>query len=263
MLRKLLKYETKATARLFIPLYFAVLIFAVANKLLNPFGAFETSTNLNLHIILSFISYFIYFALIISIIVMTFVIMIQRFYKNLLGDEGYLMFTLPVKTWKHIVSKILVAMMWIILSFLTVLYSILILVDTSIVLRELPNIFKLFIDNFGYTGLIIMPLYALIASASNIIMIYAAIALGHLIPKHKLLASFGMYGILYIAYQTILTLFIFAFKNTIFASIISSTTPTPSMVNTFLISLALISTVLIMGHFILINFTLKKKLNLE
>ena len=39
----------------------------------------------------------------------TCVVTIQRFYKGLLGQEGYLMFTLPVKNWQLVFSKALVS----------------------------------------------------------------------------------------------------------------------------------------------------------
>ena len=43
-----------------------------------------------------------YGMVIIAAFVITLIVIIQRFYKNLLTDEGYLMFTLPVKAHSHI-----------------------------------------------------------------------------------------------------------------------------------------------------------------
>ena len=103
MLGKLLKYEIKATARWFLPIYIIIFLFAFINRLINPFqkvGDTYTATveGLNFLNFMRGISIFVYFALIVAVIAMTFIIIIQRFYKNLLGDEGYIMFTLPVKT---------------------------------------------------------------------------------------------------------------------------------------------------------------------
>ena len=42
--------------------------------------------------------------------------MVYRFYKNLMTDEGYLMFTLPVSRSQLIWSKLIVSMAWGILS---------------------------------------------------------------------------------------------------------------------------------------------------
>lgn len=46
-------------------------------------------------------------------LVVTAVILIQRFYKNLLGSEGYLMFTLPVTVSQHLFSKTIIAVVMI------------------------------------------------------------------------------------------------------------------------------------------------------
>lgn len=41
----------------------------------------------------------------VALFVLTMIVIIQRFYKGLLCDEGYLMFTLPVKPWQLIATK--------------------------------------------------------------------------------------------------------------------------------------------------------------
>ena len=48
---------------------------------------------------------------------------LQRFYKNLLSGEGYLMHTLPVRPWQHIASKLIAAVVWTVLSFFVVCVS--------------------------------------------------------------------------------------------------------------------------------------------
>ena len=44
--------------------------------------------------------------------VMSLVVMIQRFYKNVLGDEGYLTLTLPVNVHEILWSKLIVSFVW-------------------------------------------------------------------------------------------------------------------------------------------------------
>ena len=44
------------------------------------------------------------FGLFMAAFVLTLIIQIQRFSKNLLGDEGYLMFTLPASVSQHITA---------------------------------------------------------------------------------------------------------------------------------------------------------------
>ena len=150
MLAKLLKHEFKATARIFLPLYLILLIFGLINRIFNVFDIFGDSISFNMQSILSVISSIIYFTLIVAIIVMTLVIMIQRFYKNLLGDEGYLMFTLPVKPWQHIVSKLIIAMLWSGLSLIVIISSIAILIGIKDTLAALSRGINFFIESLGY-----------------------------------------------------------------------------------------------------------------
>ena len=49
-------------------------------------------------------------------LLLTLVLMVYRFYKNLMTDEGYLMFTLPVSRSQLIWSKLMVALAWGVLS---------------------------------------------------------------------------------------------------------------------------------------------------
>jgi len=263
MLAKLMKYEIKGTARIFIPLYLLLLLFALLNRIINPFSLLENSDNFNLQVLFSIISVTVYFILIIGTFVMTLIIMIQRFYKNLLGDEGYLMFTLPVKSWQHIVSKLIISMLWTILSFITAICSILILVNVDNLSEVLSLFISKFTDIFGTAGFFTLPYYALIALISNILMIYGAIALGHTFSKHKLMASFGMYCILYVIYQVVMLLFILLFGKKNITSIVTSAAPSVLQINTLILELSIPLIIILVANFILTNTILRKKLNLE
>lgn len=113
MLGKLLKYELKATSRVFVPLYIAILVVSIVNGL-----------SLNLEIFnIQGLATIILMCLFISLFVITIVVTIQRFNKNLLKDEGYLMFTLPVSSKYLVLSKYLTSLIWTFLSFIVALLS--------------------------------------------------------------------------------------------------------------------------------------------
>ncbi len=102
MLGKLLKYEWRATARVLLPLYG---IFLVASLLLNIAIRFSFS-------LISGLIGLAYFGVGVACVVMTLILLIQRFDGNLLRGEGYLMFTLPVSVAKLILSKLIIALFW-------------------------------------------------------------------------------------------------------------------------------------------------------
>lgn len=269
MLGKLLKYEIKATARLFLPLYLTILVFAAINRF---FFAMPNIGEKSLYFsnLAATISMIIYVTLMVGLVLMTLIVLIQRFYKNLLGDEGYLMFTLPVQSWSHILSKLTISMLWTVVSGVVALFSILIISSKGISIpefyKELLMGFIRFSQYFG-ASTYLMSLEAivlgLLALASTILTIYAAIALGHLFNKHKLLASFGMYIALKTISQILMSLFAFIFWNQALLGMESNFMPSVLQVNTFMLISILYFGVITAGYFVLTNYILKRKLNLE
>ena len=120
MINKLIKNEFKATARIFLGIYIVFVSLLTVERL-----SILGSTYLhNIGGIISTISsFFVSFTTILSVVgtiallISPTIYSIYRFYKNLLCDEGYLSFTLPVTPSQHILSKLIVASIWTIASF--------------------------------------------------------------------------------------------------------------------------------------------------
>ena len=262
MLAKLLKYEFKATARWFIPIYAALILFALISRVLlhnDPFVLKEASSFLQIAV---FLSMFIYVFLFIGIMVVTLVVMIQRFYKSLLGDEGYLMFTLPVQTWKHLVNKLLIAILWNLLSAAIGMVSIMLLVPAQ-ELKELGSLLMYIKEYLGTMGYFSIPLLFLASIVFSIVQMYTAIAMGQLFRKHKLLASFGMYIGINTVSQIVFILIILFFQY--YLTSLSGPVPSlhPSHINMLILVTGIILAVLTAVCFIVTNIILKRRLNLE
>jgi hypothetical protein len=269
MLGKLLKYEIKATARLFLPLYLTLIIFTVINSFL-LFIPNAGENSFSFYGFLTTISMIIYVTLMIGLVAMTLIVMIQRFYKNLLGDEGYLMFTLPVKSWNHILSKLTISILWTVTSGIVAFFSIMFISSKNISIPELLNMFSRafdsFIQYFGASAYLIsleFIVLGLLSIASTILVIYAAIALGHLFNKYKLLASFGMYIALQTVSQIIMSLSAAIFFNQDIFRPGTPFIPSATLVTGILLIGILYYGVFCAGYFALTNYILKRKLNLE
>lgn len=123
MLGKLLKYEMKASARTLLPLYLGTLIVAVICAVQaammvgtgNVNGGWWIEGPLDSGVITGFI-FLLFFALCVAIMVLTAMIAIQRFNKSLIGDEGYLMFTLPVTHTQLLNSKLIASLLWVVVG---------------------------------------------------------------------------------------------------------------------------------------------------
>ena len=111
MLGKLLKYEYKATSRYFIGLYIVLALLTIGNKVMITIKA-TTDIDLKVVDILFGLIMVSYIVAIIAITVATFVLILRRFYFNMLKDEGYLSFTLPTTVGQHIASKLIVGITW-------------------------------------------------------------------------------------------------------------------------------------------------------
>lgn len=112
MLRKLLKHEFRSTARVMLPVLASILVLAVmsglASLVIDRCDSVYWVAELFLRTIrLSF------GASLFAVCVLAAALAIQRFYKSLLTDEGYLSWTLPVTADGHIFSKLLVSTAWI------------------------------------------------------------------------------------------------------------------------------------------------------
>ncbi len=263
MLRKLLKWEIKATARIFVPLYITLLLFTLVNRFLNPFEMIAGSGGLNFEMILGFLGMITYFALIVGMVVITLLIVLQRFYKGLLQDEGYLMFTLPAATWQHVVSKLTVASLWSVLSTLTAFVSVLLIARVEDIYEVIIDVFRMAQEYLGTPFLLLLPIGLLLIIAMAILMIYAALTLGHTYSKHKLMASFGMYGLLYIINQALIVTTIVGFGRRHLQNLLASSQPTPVEAMKLLVFYILFSALLSATYFAITNWLLKRKLNLE
>jgi hypothetical protein len=195
MLGKLMKHEMKACSRLLLPLLSILFVLTVIDRIVFELPVFQGG----LAIIPVFIT-LIYLVSITAIAVVSTVIVIYRFYKNLITDEGYLMFTLPVKSCQLINSKLIISFFWILVSVIAVLASLYVVFATPdqfhMVRDEITAARHLFHTEFRNDGTVfILETLAgiLLGIIFSILQIYVSIAIGQLFNGHKILGSFAAY----------------------------------------------------------------------
>lgn len=209
MFRKLCKYEFKSIVRTLVPIYLAVIAVSIINMfmgvgsltngyydtLLNNFNFGQSLLNL-----IQMVSILAYFGVMVALSVLTLIVIIQRFYKGLLSDEGYLMFTLPVKPWMLIAAKGTTAFVMSLASGLTAAISILLLILGATGPREFINaltspqmwaaINRVFseVPSWPLLALELLVL-TIISGLSQLFHLYFSMALGHLADKHRIMMS--------------------------------------------------------------------------
>lgn len=269
MLRKLMKYEFKATGRGILPLYGALLGFALITRILfkggldekisHTFGTFGSIANM--------MCVFAYGFTMAAVFVATFFIIVQRFYKNILGDEGYLMNTLPVKPYFNIINKIIVSLIWTIVSCFVACLSILILFVTfdniSYILTNLqPALKEIYVQYGGMPYLICFEfcVLAMIQLVKSITMLYASISIGHLFSKYKILSSFAAFIVLSIIENMINSTIILILTR---GHLSISDSPTPGFFQILLLLAMIGEIIYFAAYFFITNYILNHKLNLE
>lgn len=259
MLRKLMKYEFKATGRVMLPLYGALLGFAIINKIF--IGTNMNEINMDfLGGIPTIITMLGYFATMVAVFVGTIFITVQRFYKNLFGDEGYLMNTIPVKSSQNIVNKLVVSIIWTIISGFIAVTSIFVMAYQPGVFKEIIAGFKNIYPEIGLNifGIIEFIILGIVALAHQIMMLYASLSIGQLFKSKKLLGAFAGFMIISIVQQSIVGIvgiggaILFANGNYINIS------PQYALLCAIIIALFFFTIL-----FCITNYILKNKLNLE
>ena len=200
MTGKLIKYEIRSSIRLIGLIWIALLavsvllgiVMGIFDSLMQAHGAIAVLGKL-----LSVIPPLLYAGIFIAMFVITVLLVLLRFYKGLLGDEGYLMHTLPVKPWQLITAKGVVAAGVVIVSSIVAVLSIMILVgfdDFSGMMRGIGNMLESLADEPKYILVVIEGVILMVLSAlQSVYRIYAAMAIGQLADKYRALASLAAY----------------------------------------------------------------------
>lgn len=204
MLGKLFKYDFKAVARYILPLLGLLFLSACGTKLM-----LELPDN-TLVEMLRFFFEVTYAISVIAIGVGAFIVLILHFYKSLMGDQGYLSFSLPVTPGEHLMSKLLNGTFWILLTVLAVFLSILLLTlghfgadEVKEFLDTLASFVKE-LETMGFSKwqqvsyLIALPLVGAISIQMGICFCICA---GQLFSSHRIIGAFAAFFGWYVANQ--------------------------------------------------------------
>ena len=267
MLGKLMKYEFRATAIYFLPIYVVLVLVSglryvvslISQKFSNGFSAFS-----------GFSLSAIYLLLALGLAITTFIVIIIRFYKNLLGTEGYLMFTLPVSVEQNILAKLIPSVVWFfgscVLGMLTI--------APAMGLRFNDNPFTMFTGiRLGDVPEILLAVLMVIGSiAGTFLFYYLCMCIGQMFNSHPFLISAGAYIVIQTVLQILGIAFIWicasSFSSQAFVAWLSNAfasldnIPSGSLIYLFLIAANILSYGIAAALFFIDSAILRKRLNL-
>ena len=274
MLRKLLKHEFRATGRIMLPLYLILLATAIGANF-STRGLLET--DLKVLDLLGGLLVMAFAVAIIAVCVMSMVVMVQRFYKNLLQDEGYVMMTLPVSVHQQVWSKLIVSAVWFALTLVVVCLACLIMAfDVELVqqiaagFRELfQEIYRNLSTYYAINGTAIVAEFLVLCfggCCAMCLQFYAALAIGHSFPNHKMAWSVLWFFLIQFIMQFLGGMGIMLLDESWFHHLLLGWTDNISaMASVHLGMVTVILGEVVYGavFYILTTYFLKKRLNLE
>lgn len=265
MLGKLLKYEFKALSAVLLPIFAAILLMGIIAPLFVSLPDI-TGGGMFFAQLLMILYFVIYACVLFGGGLMCLIVTVIRFKRNLLGDEGFLMHTLPVKKWQLTAAKVIAAAAMQLLGGLTAAVSGMIFIAVSArsafgVFSEIGGVFP-YLPDFGVYGWLTAIEGVLIGLMGLIglnLMLYASMCAGHMANSHKGILSVGAFVGFYIISQFI--------SSAVYALAHLCTDSLPlygiSSMQPFMITALLLYTGYAAAYFALTSYLMKRKLNIR
>jgi len=208
MVKRLMKYDFLSYLHTLIPLDLVLLGIAVLTRLIRLFENSSTGYSIvqNSSIVaLSIAS--------IVALVLTVVMCVTRYYRNLFGAEGYLTLTLPVTNDQHIFSKVLSAVIMNIISLITIILAWCI-AGLGDVLPEvwkagiylLKELCKLVSGGHVVMWAVEAVVLGIVLTATAYLLLYCCITIGQTAKKNRIASAVGVFFGFYLLSQLVGTI---------------------------------------------------------
>ena len=259
VLSKLLKYDLRANLKIFLFIWPAILVFGLLERV-----ALMAELPVKISAIFVNLTTVLFVLAVIAACVFALVISVIRFYSGLLRDEGYLMFTLPVRPWQLVLSKLLTALLTLVVTGLVSFVSVGILFGG--IRGLLPSIRTSLEQSFG-GGIALLVLLVVVQVAVSVLQIYLSCSIGHLFRRKRILFAVLFYYAINVVLETVAVTSIIVLSNfepfCRFLVQLSAGMSAPGMFNLFIgVMLALLA-VLGIVYFFVTERILRRHLNLE
>ena len=215
MLGKLLKYEFRATSRTMLPALAVLTVLIILSNI--SVRLLDTSVGTLLRIVAVLVLILTFIALFAAEIIPV-VLMVQRYHRNILSSEGYLMHTLPVSVHSLVWSKLIVSLVWL----LVINLALFLLGSLSVLFLSGTNLGELFAGFPSWAEIraflaradigmweILLPMaeLQLIVILSGLVVclyFYASMSLGYMFTRKKGLMS----ALMFIALGVVLSILV-------------------------------------------------------
>lgn len=264
MLGKLIKYDLKASIRIFLIFHGVFAVTCIMARLIfidnldfnSPVGPLAT----NIAIISS-----LFILLMSAMSLCTCLLVVLRFYRNLFSREGYLTWTLPASPLQHLWSKIISGYLLLAVDTIIVYLGVFFLVTGqnvqdaySVIASEVTQELGMPISHFG----LLMFAMTIISCINSIIMLYFCVTVGQLFPAHRVIWAFVIYFGISFVLQAITMIFMIICRIFPAYSMDFETVTVADYMTDILILSFVIFTITTVLQYIVTHYIMKNKINL-
>lgn len=274
MVKKLLKHEATYYSRTLI--IYEIVLFSLA-FFARILMFFESDTVP--YVLLQGMSFILFGLSVFGCIMMAVVTSVVRFYKNLFTTEGYLTFSLPVSTHQHIFAKLIAALVYNIVVFISTILAFMVSISGDLlteVFKAISYLFGKILPEVASTEFIVnliiyiveFIIISIVSVACNLLLYYCCIAIGQTAKKNRILAAVGTYFGYVAATQILSTIFSISLTVSINETTMEKIgkfiqNHTYGAVHIMILSSLLVSVLLGLLFYIITHRIITRKLNLE
>ena len=200
MLRKLIKYEFRATARVMLPLYLVTIVLALLTRGASLWLELATADMTMGESILGFLAGLVAVAFVLALLATFIVAVVLAVFR----------FTLPVSPHSLVCSKLIVSTVWFLGAVVIDVVALVSLVADVAMFQEMGRMFREVFDNLtayylgnGVLFLVELVILFLVGCAYTCLSFYTPLAIGHSFAQHKMLLSVAFFFAIEVVVQII------------------------------------------------------------
>ena len=201
MLRKLIKYEFRATARVMLPLYLVTIVLALLTRGASLWLELATADMTMGESILGFLAGLVAVAFVLALLATFIVAVVLAVFR---------LFTLPVSPHSLVCSKLIVSTVWFLGAVVIDVVALVSLVADVAMFQEMGRMFREVFDNLtayylgnGVLFLVELVILFLVGCAYTCLSFYTPLAIGHSFAQHKMLLSVAFFFAIEVVVQII------------------------------------------------------------
>lgn len=200
MLRKLLKYDMKNLGVNMIPMYLCLAVIALIDRIFQMLQKMDALSRIRAVGYIANMTHILSAVGVIILFVMLLVLGINYFRTNIMGDQGYLMHTLPVTSYQLVASKTITVLLYVLITTIVSYFVLAVAIGKLFWGKKVYTDFLYFVgESKGVCICLVFAVYFLICFMFLLMAAYLAFSIAYSSnTKHPNIAAGAIFMLMYI-----------------------------------------------------------------